>query len=84
MTTYLSSISVPQCRAARALLSWNAEELAAAAHVGVATVRRFEGGATIAGDSLATIRYALEQAGVVFLSAGENAEGGAGVRLRSA
>ncbi|PSJ19972.1 transcriptional regulator, partial [Halomonas sp. ND22Bw] len=36
-------ISAAQCRAARGLLNWTQAELAAAASVGVVTVRQFEG-----------------------------------------
>jgi len=37
-------ISPAQCRAARALLNWPQHKLAAAAHVGLITVRNFEAG----------------------------------------
>jgi hypothetical protein len=71
-----------QLRAARALLRWSALDLATAAKIGVATIRRAE---VIDGElqmnlaNEAAIRRALELAGVEFID--ENG-GGAGVRLR--
>lgn len=71
-----------QLRAARALLKWTADDLAAASQVGVATIRRAE----IYDDELkgnastvSSIRRAFEEAGVEFIP--ENG-GGAGVRMR--
>ena len=75
-------ITGAQLRAARGLLRWTAQELADAAQLGVATVRRAEsvdGLSTITTANAAALRSALEQAGVEFI--GENG-GGAGVRLR--
>lgn len=70
-----------QCRAARALLGWSAEDLAAAAGIGVATVRRFESGGTVREGSIATIRETLERAGLEFIPiGGSSRKGGAGVR----
>jgi len=65
---------------ARAALDWNAQQLADAASVGVATVNRFERGqrATIEA-TIEAMQRALEAAGVEFIP--ENG-GGAGVRLR--
>jgi transcriptional regulator with XRE-family HTH domain len=75
-------LTVGQCRAARGLLDWSAQDLADAAHVGVATVRRFEGGAAIQPQSLSTIRSAFEAAGITFVADGEvSRSGGEGVRL---
>ncbi|MDH3582080.1 MAG: helix-turn-helix transcriptional regulator [Hyphomicrobiales bacterium] len=73
-----------QIRAARALLGMNQSELATAASVGVATVRRIEGNpGKIRGgaETLWKIQKALETAGVVFLPADET--GGPGVRLKA-
>jgi hypothetical protein len=71
-----------QMRAARALLRWSALDLAQAANVGVATVRRAEVAEgeipQTLGNALA-IRRALEAAGVEFID--ENG-GGVGLRLR--
>jgi hypothetical protein len=71
-----------QIRAARALVSWRAEDLARASAVGIATIRRAElaGGRTsmtVPNDT--AVRRALEAAGVEFID--ENG-GGPGVRLR--
>jgi len=69
-----------QCRAARGLLEWTQSQLAAAARVGLSTVRSFEKGVhTPVTHNLAAIRTALEAAGVEFI----NDERGDGVvRLR--
>lgn len=75
-------ISVDQCRAARALLDWSAQKLADRAVVGVATVRRYEAGASIAAPSMAAIEDALSNAGITFIGTGEvSRDGGEGVRL---
>jgi hypothetical protein len=71
-----------QIRAARSLIRWTADELAAASVLSVATIRRAElkesETALTAANDLA-IRRALETAGVEFID--ENG-GGPGVRLR--
>jgi transcriptional regulator with XRE-family HTH domain len=73
-------ITPAQCRAARALLDWSQQRLAAAAHVGVVTVRQFEGsGAQPRPATTDVICRALEAAGIEFIP--ENG-GGAGVRLK--
>lgn len=75
-------ITAQQLRAARAILRWTAQEVADAAYVGVATVRRAEmqeGALGITAANEAAIRRALEEAGLEFIP--ENG-GGAGVRLR--
>jgi len=72
-----------EIRAARALLGWSQVELAAAASVGVATVRRLEtAGTEIRGsvDTVWKIQRALESAGIEFIPA--EAGRGPGVRLR--
>jgi transcriptional regulator with XRE-family HTH domain len=77
-------ITGAQMRAARALLRWSADELAAAARLGVATIRRAEsvdGAPNSTEANLAAIRAALEAAGVIFLEDGDVA-GGPGVALR--
>jgi hypothetical protein len=71
-----------QIRASRGLLRWTAEELARAAALGLATIKRAEAAdhetsLTTANDL--AIRRALETAGVEFID--ENG-GGPGVRLR--
>jgi transcriptional regulator with XRE-family HTH domain len=73
-------ITPAQCRAARALLDWSQQQLATAAHVGVVTVRQFEGsGAQPRPATMEVICRALVAAGIEFIP--ENG-GGAGVRLR--
>jgi transcriptional regulator with XRE-family HTH domain len=70
----------PQSRAARALLGWSQEELAAAAHVSVGTIRNFESGKSVPMyNTLAGMQRALEDAGILFIT--ENGDG-PGVRLR--
>lgn len=74
-------ITGAQIRAARALVRWSAKELADAASVGVATVRRAEsddGIPSITSANQRAIRTALEAVGVEFIP--ENG-GGPGVRL---
>ena len=71
-----------QIRASRGLLRWTAEELARAAALGLATIKRAEAAdhetsLTTANDL--AVRRALETAGVEFID--ENG-GGPGVRLR--
>jgi DNA-binding transcriptional regulator YiaG len=69
-----------QSRAGRGLVELSQVDLAAAAGVGLSTVRNFETGRSIPIDNnLAAIRSALERAGVELIA--ENG-GGAGVRLR--
>jgi transcriptional regulator with XRE-family HTH domain len=73
-------ISSAQCRAARALIEWSREDLAAASKVAARTIVDFERGARQPIHSTqAAIRGALESAGVIFVEG--NGEG-PGVRLR--
>ncbi|MEG8032691.1 helix-turn-helix transcriptional regulator [Sphingomonas aurantiaca] len=75
-------ISIAQCRGARALLGWSAQELADQAGIGVATVRRFESASSIAASSIDAMASALTTAGITFISAGKaSPAGGEGVRL---
>lgn len=72
-------ITVAQCRAARALLDWSREDLAAASKVSLRTIVDFERGARVPRElTLDAIERALAAAGVQFIP--ENG-GGAGVRL---
>ena len=74
-----------EIRAGRALLGWSQLDLAEAASVGVATVRRLEAAEMqIRGsvDTVWKIQKALEAAGVEFIP--EEAGKGPGVRLRQA
>ncbi|WP_082464003.1 helix-turn-helix domain-containing protein [Sphingomonas sp. Leaf17] len=75
---------IEQCRAARALLDWSAQDLAHRAGIGVATVRRFESGSVVAASSVESMITALSDAGVAFIAAGGSSpDGGEGVRLSS-
>jgi transcriptional regulator with XRE-family HTH domain len=72
-----------QIRAARALLGWNQEELACAASIGVATLRRLETSDTKlrgSAEVIWKIQVALEKAGVEFIP--EDDLKGPGVRLK--
>jgi transcriptional regulator with XRE-family HTH domain len=78
------TLSVAQCRAARALLGWSVADLASAAAVGVMTVHRFEGGETVRSSSLDRIATAFTAAGITFIPAGvASPAGGEGVRFNS-
>jgi len=71
-----------QIRAARSLIRWTADELAAACALSVATIRRAELKESVTALTTANdlaIRRALEAAGVEFID--ENG-GGPGVRLK--
>ncbi|WP_425287050.1 transcriptional regulator [Methylorubrum salsuginis] len=75
-------ITSGQLRAARAFLRWTAQDVADAARLGVATVRRAElqdGPLSVTEANAEAIRRALEAAGLEFIP--ENG-GGPGVRLR--
>lgn len=77
-------LTAGQMRAARALLRWSAETLAAASGVSVVAIRRTEAKdepVTMMRANVAAIRSALEAAGIEFIP--ENG-GGPGVRLRKA
>jgi hypothetical protein len=82
-----SMITGAQIRAGRALLGWSAATLAERAGVSYPTVQRAEAAEGIPrmkAPNLFAIQRALEQGGVVFLEAGEQREGGPGVRLAHA
>ena len=69
-----------QCKAARALLGRDQEQVASLANVARTTLIDFEKGLrTPRASTIAAIRAALESAGVEFI---EPNGGGAGVRLR--
>lgn len=77
-------ITGAQLRAARALLRWSADDLAEKTKIGIATLRRAEsadGPVGMTAANAASVRAALESAGVIFVD--ENGEG-PGVRLRKA
>ena len=74
-------LGLPQCKGARAMLGWSREKLAEAARVGTSTIVDFERGARHPYNrTLADIRGALEDAGIIFIDA-EEGVGGPGVRL---
>lgn len=69
----MKMITPEQIRAARALLRLEQRELAARAHVSVATLRRAEsehGMSAVAPSTFAQVRAALEEAGVEFIYGG--------------
>jgi transcriptional regulator with XRE-family HTH domain len=73
-------ITSAQCRAARGLIGWSQQKLAAEAGVGLVTVHQLEAGTSQPRRAtLEVIRRALETAGVEFI---EENGGGPGLRLR--
>lgn len=71
-----------QIRAARGLLGWSQNELAAAAELGVSTVKRMEASAALVqgnGGNIWRLQEVLVAAGVEFIAPDANA--GPGVRL---
>ncbi len=76
----VSAISPEQARAARGLLDWSRDRLAEKTGVAKRTLARFEASeGETRPSTLATIRAALEAAGVIFIE--QNGEG-PGVRLK--
>jgi transcriptional regulator with XRE-family HTH domain len=76
-------ISAAQIRAARALIGITAEKLARSAHVGFATIKRFELGEGILpsrSGTLERVKAALEAAGIEFIGDPIKSPG---VRLRT-
>lgn len=75
------AIVASQSRAARSLLGWSRQTLAEAALVASRTITDFERGARRPQNrTLADIRRAFEDAGVIFID--EDDDAGVGVRLR--
>lgn len=78
-------LTAGQIRAARGLLDWSQQDLAEATKLSVQTIKRMEG---VRGPEASTdanvdaVRRALEGAGIVFLDAKQNKDGGPGVRLK--
>lgn len=77
-----TDVTSAQFRMARAALEWTVRDLAAKAGVHRNTIARIEAGEASHGPTLAAVQRALEDAGIIFLSAGEQTNGGPGVRLR--
>jgi transcriptional regulator with XRE-family HTH domain len=71
MTSSQTSLSPEQIKAARALLAWSQQELAAEARVAVSTVADFERGVrTPVANNAQAIREALEAKGLQFIAGG--------------
>ncbi len=78
----IPKVSIRQIKAARALLGWSQEKLAAASGVSIPTIKRLEAAEGTLGGRPGTgekLRIALENGGVEFL---DESDGGRGVRLR--
>jgi transcriptional regulator with XRE-family HTH domain len=72
-----------QCRMGRAALGWSQDQLAALSGVNKKTIADFERGARQPYDrTLKDLRETMEKGGVIFLTEGESADGGPGVRLK--
>jgi DNA-binding XRE family transcriptional regulator len=72
-----------QCRMGRAALGWSSGKLAQAAEVRAATISNFENGGEAYASTVAKLRKALEDGGVVFIGTGEaSLSGGPGVRMK--
>jgi transcriptional regulator with XRE-family HTH domain len=67
----MTDSDVTQIKAARALLDWKQPDLANAAGVSIATIKRFEAGGTPIPVVKAAIIAALEKAGVIFENDGK-------------
>lgn len=75
-------ITSEQIRAGRALIKWSADDLATAAGVGVATIRRFESVAGVPSGQtrvIELIKSCLQAAGVEFIGTPDDRPG---VRLK--
>ncbi|TAU80464.1 transcriptional regulator (plasmid) [Rhizobium leguminosarum] len=74
-----------QIRAARALLNWSQAELVEKSGLSLTTVRRMEdekiGPERSSAGNVATVTKVIEEAGILFLQAGQLIEGGPGVRM---
>jgi len=78
-------ITGAQIRAARALLGWPASELAERSRLSISSIRRAEsidGVSSMRASNLFQLQRTFENAGIIFLSAGEQRPGGDGLRLR--
>ncbi len=76
-------IDAAQMRAARALLGWRMEDLAAKADVSLASIKNIERGVTDPrASTLRAIQSAFEAGGVMFLDASHLRSAGKGVWLK--
>lgn len=81
MRLTLMLLSPEMSRAARALLRWDAHELAAAAGLSVSTIKRFERGSIVRAPSVEAMLHAFQDAGLEFIAAGgRSLDGGPGLR----
>ena len=80
----MTTITPEQCRAARSLLGWSQEELAAQTGISRPTIAEFERGTrTPYPNNMTAMLEVFEAAGVVFIDDGKpSPKGGVGVRLR--
>jgi predicted transcriptional regulator len=76
-------ITRAQIRAARALIDWTQSDLAQASGVSQVAIKNLERGATDPRvRTINNIQAAFDQAGVIFLEAGDIRNGGVGVRIK--
>ncbi|PJO47212.1 helix-turn-helix domain-containing protein [Brucella pituitosa] len=76
-------ITPEQIRGARAMLGMTQAELAKLAGLSTTGLNNIErGSADPKASTLTAIQAALEQKGIIFLSAGDTRDGGPGVRIR--
>ena len=72
-------ISAAQCRAARGLLRWKQQDLAARSDVGLSTIKKFETEVTVPHKpTLKALKAAFEAAGIQFID-----DNGIGVKLKA-
>lgn len=77
-------ITRAQIRAARALIGWTQAHLAQASGVSAVAIKNLERGVTDPRlSTISNIQTAFDQAGVIFLDAGDIRDGGVGVRLKN-
>lgn len=75
-------INAKQCKMARAATGLSVRELAKSAGVAVDTISRIEAGEQLQPRTAQAIQSALEAAGIMFINAGDVAQG-AGVTIKA-
>jgi len=76
-------ITRAQIRAARALIGWTQTDLAQASGVSQVAIKNLERGSTDPRlSTFSSIQAAFDQAGIIFLDAGDLRDGGFGVRFK--